>query len=59
MTKDITLREARESGKLDKFIEEHDPNLEGDISKALRVVERMAKRPIPTHRTSRKRKRAD
>ena len=54
-----TLHEARKKGNLDKFIEEHDPNLEGDISKALRVVERMAKRPIPTHRTSRKRKRAD
>jgi hypothetical protein len=54
-----TLHDARKTGKLDKFIEEHDPKLEGDISKALRVVERMAKRPIPTHRTSRRRKRGD
>jgi hypothetical protein len=54
-----TLHEARKKGQLDKFIEEHDPELEGDISKALRVVERMAKKPIPTHRTSRRRKTAD
>ena len=54
-----TLKEAQEKGKLKQFIEEHDAALEGDISKALRVVERMAKRPIPTHRTSRPRKRDD
>lgn len=41
-----TLPEARKKGNLDQFIEEHDPKLEGDIAKALRVVEVMAKRPI-------------
>lgn len=54
-----TLPEARKKGKLDKFIEQHDPKLEGDIAKALRVVEVMAKRPIATHRPSRRRKTAD
>lgn len=54
-----TLHEARKKGNLDKFIEEHDPKLEGDIAKALRVVEVMAKRPIATHRPSRRRKTAD
>ena len=51
-----TLPEARKKGKLDEFIEEHDPDLKGDVAKALRVVEVMAKRPIATHRPSRRRK---
>ena len=54
-----TLPEARKQGKLDEFIEAHDPALEGDIAKALRVVEAMAKRPIATHRASRRRKSDD
>jgi hypothetical protein len=53
-----TLREAREKGKLDQFIKEHEADPEGDADQVSRVVEAMAKRSRAIPRSSSPRKRA-
>lgn len=54
-----TLREARESGKLDQFIKEHEADPEGDADKVNRVVEAMAKRSKAAPKASSRAARAD
>lgn len=53
-----SLREAREQGKLDQFIKEHETDAEGDADQVNRVVEVMAKRSRAIPRSSFPRKRA-
>lgn len=52
-----TLKDAREQGKLDQFIKEHQTDPDGDADKASRVVEAMAKRSIGVRPTSSRRNR--
>ena len=53
-----TLKDAREQGKLDQFIKEHQNNPDGDADQVSRVVEAMAKRSRAIPRSSSPRKRA-
>ena len=45
------LKEARKTGKIDKFIKEHSDTPKGDAELADRTLEVMAKKSRATHRS--------
>lgn len=53
----VTLREAREQGKMAEFIKERSDTPPGDAELTSRVVEEMAKRSKAAPRASRRRDR--
>lgn len=47
-----TLKEAREKGKLDDFIKEHEADHDGDENAVKAAIKSMARRSKPVRKTS-------
>lgn len=54
MERPITLKEAREQGKIDEFIRQHEDDKPGDLDKLERAIKKAVKTSTTGRKTSRK-----